>query len=189
VETEPWFPTKIGDWVILADGTYGRVKNQTMEQVVLELKGGTYHFYTTTDFLAKTPKNISRGFRYDIVFGLDYETQSRVCNELPDLFRDGLRNHLKHRFQDASPDFTHLEITFDHAGSSALNLRIVVHVDGRCAEYHDEIQREIQTVLVQICNEHNLRIPFTQLTVTLSDELKQRAGASPSPDPDPPASV
>lgn len=189
VESEPWFPTEVGDWVILADGTYGRIKNQTMEQVVLELKGGTQNFYTTTDYLARTPKNISRGFRYDIVFGLDYEVQPRVCDELPALFRDGLRNHLKDRFQNTPPDFTHLEVTFDSAGSSALNLRIVVHVAGRCAEYHDEIQREIQTALVRICNQHNLRIPFTQLTVTLANELPPGTGGVPSLNPEPPASV
>jgi len=189
VDTEPWFPTEVGDWVILADGAYGRVRNQTMEQVVLELKGGTQNFYTTEAFLAQTPKNISRGFRYDVVFGLDYEIQQRVCDELPELFRDGLRNHLKHRFEDAVPDFKHLETTFDHAGNSALNLRIVVHVDGRCAEFHDEIQREIHTALVRICNEHNLRIPFNQLTVTLSGESRPQAAGAPSPNPDPSARV
>ncbi|CAI2717849.1 hypothetical protein [Nitrospina watsonii] len=187
VESEPWFPTDVGDWAILADGTYGRVRHQTMEQVVLELKGGTELFYTTTDFLSKTPKNISRGFRYDIVFGLDYETQPRVCDEIPELFDKGLRQHLQNRFQDGSPDFTHLEITFDEAASSSLNLRIVVHVHGRCAEFYDEIKREIQTALVRICNEQQLRIPFTQLTVSLPDSLKQQLGTtSPRKDEPPP---
>ncbi|MCF8720155.1 mechanosensitive ion channel family protein [Nitrospina gracilis] len=189
VEDEPWFPTEVGDWVILADGTYGRVQHQTMEQVVLELKGGTEHFYTTTDFLSKTPKNISRGFRYDIVFGLDYETQPRVCDEIPGLFSKGLREHLKNHFQEGEPDFTHLEITFDEAGSSSLNLRVVVHVDGRCAEWYDELKREIQTALVRICNENRLRIPFTQLTVTLSDNSKQQMQTASQRKDDPPSRV
>ncbi|CCQ92160.1 conserved membrane hypothetical protein [Nitrospina gracilis 3/211] len=189
VEDEPWFPTEVGDWVILADGTYGRVQHQTMEQVVLELKGGTEHFYTTMDFLSKTPKNISHGFRYDIVFGLDYETQPRVCDEIPELFEKGLRENLKNHFQEGEPDFTHLEITFDEAGSSSLNLRIVVHVDGRCAEWYDELKREIQAALVRICNENQLRIPFTQLTVTLAGDNKQSMQTTSARKDDPPSRV
>ncbi len=189
VEDEPWFPTEVGEWVLLADGTYGRVQHQTMEQVVLELKGGTEHFYATTDFLAKTPKNISRGFRYDIVFGLDYETQPKVCDEIPELFEKGLREILKNHFQEGEPDFTHLEITFDEAGSSSLNLRIVVHVDGRRAEWYDELKREIQTALVRICNENKLRIPFTQLTVTLAENNRQSMQTPSDRKDDPPSRV
>ncbi len=189
VEDEPWFPTEVGDWVLLADGTYGRVQHQTMEQVVLELKGGTEHFYATTDFLSKTPKNISRGFRYDIVFGLDYETQPKVCDEIPELFEKGLRENLKNHFQEHEPDFTHLEITFDEAGRSSLNLRIVVHVDGRCAEWYDELKREIQTALVRICNENKLRIPFTQLTVTLAENNRQSMQTPSDRKDDPPSRV
>jgi len=188
-ENEPWFPTRVGDWVMLNDGTYGRVKNQTMEQVILELKGQTEKYYSTPDFLGQSPRNISQGFRYDMLFGLDYEVQPRICDEIPNLFMEGLKKYLKHHFQEGSPDFNHLEITFDNAGSSSLNLKIVVHVEGRCADQHEEIWREIQTTLVRICNDHGLRIPFTQLTVNLADDIKHWAGSSPDTNPKSPPSV
>ncbi len=183
IDNEPWFPTQCGDWVFLDDGTYGKVEHQTMEQVVLRLKGETLKYYSTPEFLAKTPMNISQGFRYDIDFGLDYSLQSRICDEIPKLFEDGLRKHLQNHFQEGSPDFTHVEISFNDAGSSSLNLKIILHADGRCAEQHEEMQREVQTTLVRICNENQLTIPFTQLTVNLSDELKAWAGTQTTPPP------
>jgi len=176
VENEPWFPTECGDWVFLDDATYGKVEHQTMEQVVLRLKGETLKYFSTPEFLAKTPMNISQGFRYDIDFGLDYKLQSKICDEIPKLFEDGLRQHMQQHFQKESPNFTHLEVSFNNAGSSSLNLKIILHVDGRCAGQYEEIQREVQTTLVRICNENQLTIPFTQLTVNLSDELKNWAG-------------
>ena len=175
VEDEPWFPSQTGDWMLLSDGTYGRVEQQTMEQVVLHLKGSTLKFYSTPEFLSTTPMNLSKGFRYDIEFGLDYGVQSRICDEIPKLFEKGLWTHLERHYQKGSPDFTYTKVSFDNAGSSALNLKVIIEVEGRCAESYEEIQRDIQSTLVRICNENNLVIPFNQLTVTLPDSLKPKA--------------
>lgn len=175
VEDEPWFPSRTDDWVVLSDDTYGRIEQQTMEQVVLRLKGNTLKFYSTQEFLSKTPMNLSKGFRYDIEFGLDYSVQSRICDEIPQLFEKGLWTHLERHYQKDSPDFTHTKVSFDNAGSSSLNLKVIVEVEGRCAESYEEIERDIQSTLVRICNENNLVIPFNQLTVTLPDNLKPKA--------------
>lgn len=175
VEDEPWFPSRTDDWVVLSDDTYGRIEQQTMEQVVLRLKGNTLKFYSTQEFLGKTPMNLSKGFRYDIEFGLDYSVQSRICDEIPQLFEKGLWTHLERHYQKDSPDFTHTKVSFDNAGSSSLNLKVIVEVEGRCAESYEEIERDIQSTLVRICNENNLVIPFNQLTVTLPDNLKPKA--------------
>ncbi len=175
VADEPWFPSQTGNWVTLSDGTYGQVEQQTMEQVVLRLKGNTLKFYSTPEFLGTTPMNLSKGFRYDIEFGLDYSVQSRICDEIPQLFEKGLWTHLERHYQKDSPDFTYTKVSFDNAGSSALNLKVIVDVEGHCAERYEEIQRDIQSTLVRICNENNLIIPFNQLTVTLPDNLKSQA--------------
>jgi len=172
VANEPWFPTKVGDWVFLSDGTYGKIEHQTMEQVVIMLKGNSLKYYTTADFLNLAPLNISNGFRYDIKFGLDFNIQSRICDEIPQLFKDGLKQRLQHHLQSDSPDFIHYEVTFHSAGNSSLDLRILFDVDGRCAGLHDIIEREIHTALVSICNDNNLTIPFNQLSVTLSEDSK-----------------
>jgi small-conductance mechanosensitive channel len=172
VEGEPWFPTKSRDWVILNDGSYGWVQHQTLEQVILNLKGGSLKFYSTADFLSQSPLNISTGFRYCIEFGLDYEVQSRICEEIPKLFEDGLKRVLNNYFEGPSPDFNFIEVRFDNPGSSALNLMVIIHVDGKCADRHEENRREIQTALVQISNENNLTIPFSQLTINMADGVQ-----------------
>ncbi|MBC8282960.1 MAG: hypothetical protein H8E32_04045 [Nitrospinae bacterium] len=169
VEGEPWFPTKVGDWVILNDDTYGWVKHQTLEQVVLSLKGDSLKYYSTDDFLSKSPLNISMGFRYCIEFGLDYKIQDRICEEIPKIFDNGLKNSLAKYFEGDSPDFKFLEVRFDSAATSSLNLMIVIHADGKCADRYEENRREIQTALVQISNENNLTIPFSQLTINMAE--------------------
>ncbi|NIQ01424.1 MAG: hypothetical protein GWM98_14390 [Nitrospinaceae bacterium] len=174
VEDEPWFPTEIGDWVILADGTYGQVERQTVEQTILRLKGDTLKYYTTPEFLTQTPMNLSQGFRYNLDFRLDYGVQSRIADEIPKLFEEGLRKYLAAHYQEESPDFTFTDISFDRADSSALKIKIIVHAAGRCADRYEEIEREIQTALVRICNDHNLTIPFSQLTLTLPENFKPK---------------
>ena len=173
VEKEPWFPTNVKDWVILTDGTYGQIKHQTLEQVVLDLKGGSLKYYSTSDFLNQSPLNISTGFRYCIEFGLEYGVQNRICEEIPRLIENGLKNHLSQFFEGHSPDFNFLEVRFDNPGASSLNLMVIIHVDGKCAEHHEENRRKIQTALVQICNDNNLTIPFNQLTINMADGAKR----------------
>ena len=183
---EPWFPTRPNDWVLLADGSYGRVENQTLEQVVLVLKGGSKKYFSTIDFLHQNPVNFSDGFRYCIEFRLEYSLQDKICNEIPALFAAGLRKKLHPRFEGSAPEFSRLSVTFDHADSSALNLAVIVHLDGRCAEFHEELKREIQGTLVQICNENGFVIPNERLTINLArgeDESSPLALREESPAP------
>jgi hypothetical protein len=169
VEGEPWFPTKTRDWVILNDGSYGWVKHQTLEQVILSLKGDSLKYYSTADFLSQSPLNISTGFRYCIEFGLDYGVQDRICEEIPALIENGLKNLLSKYFEGTSPDFNFIEVRFDNPGASSLNLMVVIHANGKCADRHEENRREIQKALIQICNTNNLTIPFNQLTINMAD--------------------
>ena len=185
VENEPWFPTQTRDWVLLSDNSYGRVENQTMEQVILKLKGGALKYYATAHFLAQNPVNISNGFRYCIQFGLDYAVQSRICDDIPRLFEEGIKKHLKHHFEGNPPDFSYLEVSFDSAGESSLNLMVIVHVDGRCADWYEENHREIQATLVRLCNENGWVIPFNQLTVHMpgGNSVKEKTLPPPQAQP------
>lgn len=175
VKNEPWFPTKPKNWVMLSDDTYGQVKYQTIEQVVLRLYGGSLKYYATPDFLSMNPVNFSDGFCYCIEFRLDYSVQSKVCEQIPALFQEQLRKLLHHHLVGTSPHFTSLKVMFDHAGASSLKLVVLIDVDGSCAHLKGSNQREIQAALVKICNENNLVIPFEKLTVSLAEDLKKAA--------------
>lgn len=177
VKAETWFPTKTGDWVILSDQTYGEIVTQTIEQVVLKHKG-SLKYYPTTEFLTLHPVNLSTGYKLITQFGLDYGVQPRICDDIPNMFRDGLNKHLAHHFEKDPPDFLSLHVYFDNAGASSLNLLIIVSVDGRCAMDYYPFKWAISSTLVRICNENGLVIPFTQLTVSLSDDVKSLASNS-----------
>lgn len=169
VDDEPWFPTKPEDWVLLADNTYGQVETQTLEQVILTLKGETSKTFTTQEFLSLTPRNISCGFRYEIEFGLDYNLQAKICDQIPEMFQKGLRKHLASHFESDEPDIKNIEIAFDHASGSSLILKFLIDLDGRRAGQYVEIYNEIQNTLVIICNENDLKIPVSQLALNLPE--------------------
>ncbi len=171
VHEEEWFPTRVDDWVILSDDTYGRVVKQTSEQVILECLSSRRYF-PTAEFLQMSPKNLSTGFRILVHFGLDYGVQSKICTDLPELFENRLRQEFNERLEGEDPDFKSLNVQFDSAQASSLNLLVSVKVDGRCAGDYFFLQRKINGVLVQVCNENGLTIPFNQLTLSPSQDLK-----------------
>ena len=80
-----------------------------------------------------------------------------------------MKNILAKFFTGASPDFTFLEVRFDNPAASSLNLMIIIHADGKYNDPFEENRREIQTTLIRICNENNLSIPFSQLTINMAE--------------------
>ncbi len=171
VHEEEWFPTQVEDWVMLSDDTFGKVLKQTSEQVVIKSLW-SQKFYLTSEYLKLKPRNLSKGFSHVIRFGLDYGIQSRICEDIPALFREGLLNHFKDRMENTPQDIYSIRVNFDSAGASSLNLIIVVKFNGHCAENFHPFKWELNKVLVHICNENGLVIPFTQMTLSPSSELK-----------------
>lgn len=169
VKEEEWFPTDTGDWVILSDDTYGKVLSQTPEQVILE-NLGSRKYYLSPEFLTLKPKNLSSGFTLRIKFGLDYGVQSRICHELPDLFLSGLEKNTQDLQDSKPPVFDFLKVQFADPGASSLNLVVIAGVNGAYGDDYYSLQRKINTIMVQICNENDLVIPFNQMTLSLSSE-------------------
>ncbi|HJP17385.1 MAG TPA: hypothetical protein QF468_01865 [Nitrospinota bacterium] len=175
VEDEPWFPTNQGDWVLLSDDTYGKILIQTPEQIVVhavQTLGGTHKYYPTVDFLAQKPSNLSKGFCLALEFGLDYGVRTRICKEIPDIFLKGIQSRLRHRVLGDDPDFKDLSVEFHSAGESSLKLWVKVDCPGRVAHLYLDLYREMQTTLVDICNEHSFTIPFNQLTIHMPEKNK-----------------
>ncbi|MGK0180381.1 MAG: small-conductance mechanosensitive channel [Nitrospinales bacterium] len=174
VDSEPWFPTQKGDWVFLDDKVYGRVENQTMEQVTL-YNYASLKYYPTSDFLSQKPRNLSKGYRLVIKFGLDYGVQSRICDEIPKMFEEGLKNYLTYYYEKEPSVIESLRVNFESAGSSSLNLIILVKVNGLYGEDYYPLKWDVNKYLVKICNDNDLVIPFSQVTVSLSDDVKKNA--------------
>jgi len=162
-ETEPWFPTETGDWVVLSDDTFGMIEVQTPEQVVLRLMGGVVKTVPTADFLALKPTNVSGGFTSNLIFGLDYAHLPAITTTIPlamqDFLRDGLRG------SPVAEWIENVEVFFNEAAASSLDLRIVVTLSGGAAPFYKVVPRLASRVCVDACNAHGWQIPFPQLTV------------------------
>ena len=162
---EGWFPCKPSDFVILDDGVFGPVEKQTPEIVQMKILGGSTKTYATSTFLDLNPRNISHGFGVFVTFGLDYNLQSSITDEIPKLFETELRTAI-----DESSFAVHLEslaVEFKAASASSLDLVIVTIFKGEAAGDYFAIDRFLQRTSVKICTQNNWNIPFQNMTVHL----------------------
>ncbi len=160
---EPWFPTQKGDWVILSDETYGKIICQTPEHVQLINLGGARITYPTGDFLTLSPKNLSKNFRVNMRFGIDYQYQKISTSEVPSIFREALQREMAELV--GKEHLVNLKVEFAEAGASSLDYAIIADFKGEIASKYHVLQRAIHRVCVDVCNRENWEIPFTQITV------------------------
>ncbi len=161
-DDEPWFPTKTGDWVMMSDGTVGQVLRQTPEIVQLRMRGTT-RTYTTTNFLAGEPRNLSEGFGVTITFGIDYRHQPISTTEIPQVLHGAIEKAL--RQSELGKHVENILVEFQDAGASALNYMIYVLMKGGAADSYYVMNRLLQRVCVDTCNERGWVIPFNQITL------------------------
>jgi hypothetical protein len=170
LSNEQWFPTRTNDWVMLSDGTFGQVKLQTVEQVIIELKNAERKYLTTVDYLNLRPVNLSHGFSINIIWGIDYCHQEKMLNEIIPHYNKRLIELLK------SSKFIPLELIVDFysAGASSLNMFVEARFDGSMASNRLLIERFIQAQLLKISTENNFIIPFNQVMINYSSKNNER---------------
>ena len=174
---ESWFPTEVDDWMVLSDDTFGKVIIQTPEQVVVLELGGSLKTFPTADFLALTPRNLSHGFRISVTFGIDYKHQEECTSSIPEIFKAALSTAIISKYTREA--VRSIQVEFQSAAASSLDYVILADMHGSVAHRYNALQRVIQKVCVDVCNEHGWVIPFTQVTVHRA-ELEDAAVASTS---------
>ena len=160
---EPWFPCQPGDYILMADGSYGRVLQQTIEMVEILVRDARVQV-RTADFLDQNIRNLSRdGFGVACTFGVDYQHQAICLDEIPSLLREAIYS----RFEKAElkGDIQDLVVEFKEAGPSSLDYQIYMILKGRAGKAFFKAQRLIQQACVETCNREGWVIPFTQITV------------------------
>jgi hypothetical protein len=165
-QNEPWFPSRCGDWIILNDGTHGKVIIQTPEIVELELLGGAPMTYRTVDYLSRSPVNLSCGFRLWITFGLDYAHQGIITQEIPALLEKAIIDGLAAEGHGDSINTIHVQ--FKGAGPSSLDIEIMADFKGNAGSKYRLFDRTIQGICVDTCNRHHWVIPFQQVRVHMA---------------------
>jgi len=67
-------------------------------------------------------------------------------------------------------DIMNLVVEFKEAGASSLDFEIIADFSGKVAQYYNVLDRAIQRIAVDACNEYGWVIPFTQLTLHTAKE-------------------
>jgi len=164
-EDEGWFPCMPEDFVSLSDGTFGPVHKQTPEIVQMKVLGGSIKTYSTTGFLGLNPRNMSKGFGVFVTFGLDYNLQDKITDQVPQTFEAELKERIKN--SKYSEFLKSIGAEFKAASASSLDLLIILTFDGEAAGDCFAIERFIQKSSVEICNNNDWNIPFDNITVHL----------------------
>lgn len=161
--SERWFPCRKGDWVILSDGTRGKVISQTHEMVDLVMRGGARKSYRTADFLSLNPLNLSSNFRIKVPFGISYDLQEHATSLIP----QALSEYIEEKVQEEgyAEHLKNLRVEFKEAGASSLDLVVIADFDGEMAPLYNRLKRAVQRWCVEACTINNWDIPFPQLTV------------------------
>jgi hypothetical protein len=166
---EPWFPCQPEDYIVLANGGFGKVLRQTIELVTVAVLDSVVQI-RTQDFLGQSIRNLSReGFGIASVFGIDYRHQAICLDTVPDRFREAIIA----RFAQVGlkDDIEDILVEFNEAGTSSLDYRIYIVLNGRAANAFFRAQRLVQQACVDTCNQEGWVIPFTQITVHSNHEV------------------
>ncbi len=170
-EDEPWFPSSENDWVILKDGTLGRVTVQTPEMVQLDLRGGSCKTYLTEEFLKSAPENISRNFPVRVTFRIDHKHKAVITNEVPASMKQMLMEKLAE--QRYKKHIIELRVEFKEATAWSLDIEIVAYFSGKIAEYYNVLTRLLQRIAVEACHENGWVIPVAQVAVHNPDQTTE----------------
>ena len=165
---DPWFPCRPDDYILLADGSFGRVLRQSIERVEVLVRDARVQI-ATKDFLGQNIRNLSQqGFGVACTFGVDYQHQADCLDSIPVLLREAIIT----RFEQAGlkDDIQDVMVEFKEAGASSLDYQIYMILEGRAAKAYYKAQRLIQQACVETCNREGWVIPFTQITVHSTHE-------------------
>ena len=168
-DDEAWFPCEVDNWVLLNDGTHGKVVTQTPDWVQLVLLGGSRRTYPTSIFLQMCPENITSSFRVRGIFGIDYRHQAISTTEVPKKLVERLERDL--RALVGSDHLKNVSVDLSEAASSSLNYTIMADFGGAVAQRHAFLHRAIHGICVNACNENGWVIPFSQITLHQGDPV------------------
>ncbi len=160
---EPWFPCRPGDWVLLEDGSRGKIIGLSEELIQLVERGGAHRTYTTPEFLDRAPVNLSTNFRIKESIGITYSLQVASVSTIP----EELRAHVAKRIEEEGygGQLLNLRVEFEKANTSSLDLVVIADFSGELAEIYNRLRRSIQRWCVEACTENSWEIPFTQVTL------------------------
>lgn len=162
---EPWFPTRTGDVVLLADGTFGPVRTQTPETVVVE-HWGSMRSFPTAEFLKLTPRNLSRGFVADAQLVLGRTHEAKPLDAMLAQLAAALRADLAKVVADEQ--LGEVAVVLQSVTPIGYELLATAHCHGAAALQFFALRRRMQHAFVDACREHSLPLPNAATIATAS---------------------
>jgi hypothetical protein len=160
---DSWFPCRVGDYLLLADGRFAHVVQQSIEWVRLKVRGSIVQI-ATTEFLQQPARNLSvDGFAIVVTFGIDYQHQQISLQQVPEQLHTGISAAFA--ASDYADDLKDLKVAFKAASASSLDYLIYASMDGNSAASYFAIECLVQQSCVDVCNQQGWIIPFTQVTL------------------------
>jgi hypothetical protein len=151
VHGDLWFPCVEGDWVQLADGTFGKVVALTTEFVQLVQLGGSHRTYTMASFLGQNAINYTGGFRVNAIVKVHPEHRALANEEIPKALREGIHEGLLSLCEPS--ELKSIKVEFRNVIPNALEYDVVADFDGVLAEKLPTLQRALQHYALATCNE------------------------------------
>lgn len=158
VEDEAWFPTETGDYVLFKDVRFGRIAFQSPEIVEIHTLGSAVTSFSTVDFLAMNPVNLSRnGFKLFETISINHKHRDLITTKIPETLENELLSALRQSV--LNDHLQSLTVEFDSATLHALELVVVASFDGDAAKSYARLKRTIHTQVMDICNEQGWKLP------------------------------
>ena len=153
---EPWFPCKEDDWVLLADGTFGKAVCLGVDFVQLVQLGGVFKTYTTQRFLTENPSSLAKGFRVAAIVKAHPDHRGEAPQIIPDALRTAIEKGLP-----AIVDIEHVRnvhVEFRALVPGALEFDVMADFDGEVAEKYPALQRAVQRFALQAMNANGWKL-------------------------------
>ena len=144
VEGEPWFPTRVGDFVLLDDRNYGKVETQTPETVVLNT-GNTRKHYSTAAVLSNNPQNFSQGFEISAEVMIRHSAVHPPLEKLRPLMKAAVLSKLASRLDGTPADLTGIEMVITASRPDVTRVWLKAQCRGELALHRDLLQRELHS--------------------------------------------
>ncbi len=147
---EVWFPCQEGDWVQLADGTFGKAVAVTSEFVQVVQLGGAHKTYTTSAFLGQNAVNFTGGFRVTAIVKVHPEHRALATEIIPKELHEGILEGLLSIVEHQQ--IKSLKVEFRAVIPNALEFDVTADFDGEVAEKLPTLNRALQQYALATCN-------------------------------------
>jgi hypothetical protein len=167
---DSWFPTSLGDFVLLGDDELFEVIDQNPDTVELKQRGGQITSVPAAEFYTREMTNLTRGGTFSVTgtFRLDYKYQSICLDLVPDTLHAAISNNLSET--DLAEMVVDINVELEQAGESSIDYWLLVTMQSKAAKSYLRIQRIMQSACIQTCAEKNWEIPYPHLVLAQRTE-------------------